>query len=64
MKKYHIEGMGCNHCRISAEKAILKVEGVISATVCLETGEACVEGSASKESVCNAVEEIGFKCYC
>lgn len=64
MKTFKIEGMNCNHCRLSAEKAIQNVEGVVSATVCLETGEAIVEGSASEESICKAVEEIGFKCSC
>ena len=64
MKTFKIEGMNCNHCRLSAEKAIQNVEGVVSATVCLETGEALVEGSASEESICKAVEEIGFKCSC
>ena len=64
MKVYHIEGMNCNHCRMSAEKAILGVEGVTAATVCLETGEAHVEGSVSDESIRKAIEEVGFKCSC
>ena len=64
MKVYHIEGMNCNHCRMSAEKAILGVEGVTAATVCLETGEAHVEGSVSDESICKAVDAVGFKCTC
>ena len=64
MKVYHIEGMNCNHCRMSAEKAILSVEGVTTATVCLETGEAHVEGTASDESIRKAVDAVGFKCTC
>lgn len=62
MKIYHIEGMSCNHCRMSAEKAILAVPGVIGASVDLQKKEACVEGTASPEAVCKAVEELGFTC--
>lgn len=64
MKTYHIEGMNCNHCRMSAEKAILGVEGVTSASVNLQTKEAQVEGTASAAAICKAVEEVGFKCTC
>ena len=49
---------------MSAEKAILGVEGVTAATVSLETGEACVEGTASDESIRKAVDALGFKCTC
>lgn len=62
MKTYHIQGMNCNHCRTSAEKAILSVEGVTSASVNLQTKEAHVEGTASEEAICKAVESLGFTC--
>lgn len=57
-----INGMNCNHCRMSAEKAILTVAGVTSATVDLATKEAIVEGTATAEAICKAVEEVGFTC--
>lgn len=63
MRTFHIEGMNCNHCRMSAEKAILSVAGITSATVDLQSGEAQVEGTATSEAVIKAVEEIGFKCH-
>ena len=62
MKTYHIEGMNCNHCRLSAEKAISAVAGVTSAKVDLQNKEAYVEGTASDEDICRAVEEVGFTC--
>ncbi len=62
MKVYHIEGMNCNHCRATVEKAILAVEGVTSATVDLQTKEAHVEGTASSDDIKKAVEQVGFKC--
>ena len=62
MKTYHIKGMNCNHCRQSAERAILNVNGVSSVKVSLEKGEAYVEGTASAEDIRKAVEQIGFTC--
>ena len=57
-----INGMNCNHCRTSAEKAILSVAGVTSASVDLATKLAIVEGTATTEAICKAVEEVGFTC--
>lgn len=57
---FHIKGMSCNHCRMSAEKALLSVEGVTSATVDLASGEARIEGTAGKEELEKAIAEIGF----
>ena len=57
-----INGMTCNHCRMSAEKTILTVKGVTSASVDLSSKQAVVEGDFSTEDVCKAVEEIGFTC--
>lgn len=58
---YTIKGMNCNHCRMTAENALKEVEGVTSATVVLETGEAQVEGTATEEALRQAVEKVGFK---
>ena len=57
-----INGMNCNHCRTSAEKAILSVPGVTQASVDLATKVAVVEGTATSEAICKAVEEVGFTC--
>lgn len=57
-----INGMNCNHCRTSAEKAIQSVAGVTSASVDLATKIAIVEGTATPEAICKAVEEVGFTC--
>ena len=57
-----IDGMSCNHCRMSAEKAILSVKGVTSVSVDLNSKKAVVEGDFSLEEVCKAIEEIGFTC--
>lgn len=56
-----IEGMHCNHCRASAEKAIRAVEGVEEATVDLPTATATIKGSFDLNQVVNAIDAIGFK---
>lgn len=61
-KSFIINGMNCNHCRMSAEKAILSVAGVTAATVDLATKVAIVEGTATNDDICKAVEEVGFTC--
>lgn len=40
-KKFRVEGMACNHCRMSVEKALNSIEGV-SATVTLHPPVATV----------------------
>ena len=55
-----VEGMACNHCKASVEKALTAIEGVESVTVDLAEGKAAVEGSFDKEEAIKAVEAIGF----
>lgn len=57
---YHIDGMSCNHCRKSAEDALRKVAGVTSAQVDLASREAVVEGTATREALAKALDDIGF----
>lgn len=56
----YVEGMSCNHCRANVEKAITKLEGVEQVEVDLPTGRAVIHGKVTRDSVRNAVEEIGF----
>ena len=59
---YKIDGMSCNHCKASAEKAIRGVAGVEKAEVDLAKGMAYVEGCQKDQDVVAAVEEAGFRC--
>ena len=61
-RTFIINGMSCNHCRATAEKAILSVAGVTAASVDLATKLAVIEGTAPSEAICKAVEEVGFTC--
>ncbi|MBQ8556483.1 MAG: heavy-metal-associated domain-containing protein [Clostridia bacterium] len=62
-KKLLVEGMMCNHCKMSVEKVLCAVEGVTSAVVDLDAKTATVECAASvtDEALFAAVEKKGFK---
>ena len=55
-----VEGMSCNHCKASVEKALKGVVGVESVTVDLVTGEVVVTGAFDSDEAVKAVETIGF----
>ena len=59
-KEYVVEGMNCQHCRASVEKAISAVEGVEKVEVDLPSGKAYVSGTASPEAIEDAVTKAGF----
>lgn len=61
-RTYKIDGMSCNHCKASAEKAIRGVAGVEKAEVDLAKGIAYVEGTHDDKDIIAAVEEAGFRC--
>lgn len=55
-----IQGMNCNHCKNSAERAILAVAGVEKVDIDLATGKAAITGNVSHEAVTAAIESVGF----
>ncbi len=60
-KVFKIDGMSCNHCKMSVENAIATVEGVESIEVDLPGGKAYVKGTFTTDAVEKVVESIGFK---
>lgn len=56
----NVQGMSCNHCRESVEKAIKGLKGVKDVTVDLPTGEVVIQGKVDVKMVRKAVENIGF----
>ena len=56
----HITGMSCNHCKTNVENITKAVPGVTEVEVNLTDGQAIINGSASLESIRQAVESIGF----
>jgi copper chaperone CopZ len=57
---YKIEGMSCNHCKASVEKAIRGLENVENVEVVLGKQEAVVTGTPSDDVVKKTVEDLGF----
>lgn len=55
-----IEGMTCAACVARVENALKAVDGVTEASVNLATHSARISGSASPESLAEAVEDIGY----
>lgn len=59
----NVNGMNCNHCKMSVEKALNSVEGVVSAEVNLDAKNA--EVTLSKEvddkTLLSVVNEVGFE---
>ena len=59
--KIQIKGMSCNHCKGSAERAILGVSGVTAVNIDLASGETLITGTPDLEAVVKAVETLGFE---
>ena len=58
---YRIDGMSCNHCKNSVEKAIKGLDNIENVEVILGKKEAVVTGNPSDDAVKKAVEDLGFE---
>ena len=60
--KVHIEGMACNHCKMSVEKALNALEGIHSATVNLDEKIATITTDVDPETlpIEKTVTDLGF----
>ena len=58
---YRIDGMSCNHCKNSVEKALRALDNVEDVEVVLGKKEAVVTGTPDDEIVKKTVEELGFE---
>ena len=59
-KEIKIDGMHCEHCAASVEKALSSLEGVKKVKVKLAKGIAKLDGEVSDEAIKTAVTEAGF----
>ena len=59
-REFKVDGMMCNHCRANVESAIKSVDGVTDVSVDLASGTASVQGSASDESIIQAIPSRGY----
>lgn len=60
MQQYNVTGMTCAACQARVEKAVAKVDGVISCSVSLLTNSMGVEGTAMAQDIIKAVEDAGY----
>jgi copper chaperone len=61
--KLKVTGMTCGHCRMTVEKALKGVNGVYSAVVDLQDGEAEVDfddDAATTRQLVSAIEKAGY----
>ncbi len=63
MKTISIEGMQCNHCKMSVEKALNSIEGITNVNVDLENKKASIETNKDIENskIKEVIEAEGFK---
>ncbi len=60
MKQFDVSGMTCAACSSRVEKAVMKLDGVISCSVSLLTNSMSVEGEVSSEIIIDAVKKAGY----
>ena len=59
----HIEGMACNHCKMSVEKGLGALDGVTDVAVSLEDKTATVTATTDINTlpIAQTVTELGFE---
>lgn len=62
-KTINIEGMQCNHCKMSVEKALNKLDGVTKVEVILENKKAIIESEKEIDNdiIKDTITEAGFQ---
>lgn len=62
VKTINIEGMQCNHCKMSVEKALKGLDGVTKVEVSLENKNATIESNKEidDKKIKEVIEEAGF----
>ena len=62
-KNVYIEGMSCNHCKMSVEKALKSIDGVENVAVKLDDKKASITSTKSinNDEIKKVIENIGFE---
>lgn len=60
VKEFTVKGMSCNHCKMSVEKAAMKLDGVIRAEADVGKNLLTIEGSVNEAELKKAIEDAGF----
>lgn len=56
-----VEGMMCNHCKASVEKACKAIPGVTDAVADLKAKTVTVSGEADRAVLAQAITDAGFE---
>lgn len=57
---FTVDGMTCGPCVDAVTREVCAVDGVVNASVSLESKQLTVEGAASEDAIAAAVEEAGY----
>ncbi len=62
MKTFNITGMTCEHCAISIEKALNKINGIQKASVSLVNNRAIIDTdkSITDKDIIDVVKKVGY----
>jgi len=58
---FKVEGMSCNHCKMTIEKALKEISGVENVQVELDKKEVVVIGSATRDKLAETIKEAGYE---
>ncbi len=61
VRKIKVQGMRCNHCKASIEKAINELPSVTSATVDLQSGVLEIYGDVQMKEIAKIIKQLGFE---
>ncbi|MEK9727917.1 MAG: heavy-metal-associated domain-containing protein [Candidatus Margulisiibacteriota bacterium] len=62
-RKFNVQGMFCDSCRVKIEKKVKAIPGVVSVDVNVESGEMVVSYEENQENIqqtLSAVKELGY----
>ena len=58
--QYYVQGMKCDGCIATGNKALVEVPGFESAEFDLEAGTGTVQGDVDPQAVCQALSDAGY----
>lgn len=59
--QYIVEGMTCNHCKASVEKAVCALEGVSNANAIPAENKLIIEGKIDEKKLKETIEQLGYQ---
>ena len=59
--RYRVDGMTCEHCRLSVTEEVSDVAGVQHVEVDMPTGQLTVTGDVDDTAIAAAVSDAGYK---